>query len=191
MSAWRGACMRGTSARDRGAGSQPAAPRLVSALRGRAKKRVETSLDPAGKSACATRLVIAIVVALAVPAQEPERPEIQIQKVVAGLTFTEGPVWSRDGFLYFSEIPANRILQFVPGKGLVVFRENSNGSNGNALDAEGRLYTCEGHHRRATRTDRKGKTEVLLERNKDKRLKSTHSIEVWKNCNAAYTDRRF
>src|SRR5258708_5943611 len=51
--------------RSRGAGSQPAAPRLpvcgsvpdVSALRGRAEKRVETSLDPAGKSACATRWV--------------------------------------------------------------------------------------------------------------------------------------
>jgi hypothetical protein len=39
---------------NRGADSQSAAPRLVSALCGRAKRRVETSLDPAGKSACAT-----------------------------------------------------------------------------------------------------------------------------------------
>src|SRR5258708_2009882 len=191
MSAWRGACMRGTSARDRAAGSQPAAPTLVSALRARAKKRVETSLDPAGKSACATRLVIAIVVALAVAAQEPERPEIQIQKVVAGLTFTEGPVWSRDGFLYFSEIPANRILQFVPGKGLVVFRENSNGANGNALDAQGRLYTCEGHQRRVTRTDRKGKIEVLAERYQGKRLNSPNDIVVRKDGNVYFTDPAF
>src|SRR5947207_2946098 len=43
------------SSKNCGADSQSAAPRLVSAFGRRAKKRVETSLDPAGKSARATR----------------------------------------------------------------------------------------------------------------------------------------
>src|SRR5258708_25014536 len=47
---------------NRGADSQSAAPRLISALGGRAKKRVETSLDPAGKSACATGSPICLAV---------------------------------------------------------------------------------------------------------------------------------
>jgi gluconolactonase len=142
---------------------------------------------------CPTKLSIAavILIATAAAAQEQERPEIQIQKVVAGLTFTEGPVWSRDGFLYFSDIPANRILQFVPGKGLVIFRENSNGANGNALDAQGRLYTCEGHLRRLTRTDRKGKVEVLAERYQGKRLNSPNDVVVRKDGNVYFTDPAF
>ena len=39
---------------DRGAASQAAAPALMPAHGGRVSMRVETSLDPAGKSACAT-----------------------------------------------------------------------------------------------------------------------------------------
>jgi gluconolactonase len=124
-------------------------------------------------------------------AQEQEGAEIKVEKVVAGLTFTEGPAWSKDGFLYFSDIPSNRILQFVPGKGLVVFRENSNGANGNALDAQGRLYTCEGHARRVTRTDRKGKIDVLAERYQGKRLNSPNDIVVRKDFNVYFTDPAF
>jgi gluconolactonase len=124
-------------------------------------------------------------------AQDQEGPELRVEKVVAGLTFTEGPVWSKDGFLYFSEIPSNRILEFVPGKGLVEFRQNSNGANGNALDAQGRLYTCEGHARRVTRTDRKGKIEVLAERYQGKRLNSPNDIAVRKDGNIYFTDPAF
>ncbi len=40
----------------RGADSQSAASALMPTHGGRAKARVETSLDPAGKSACATGL---------------------------------------------------------------------------------------------------------------------------------------
>jgi gluconolactonase len=124
-------------------------------------------------------------------AQEQEGAETKVEKVVAGLTFTEGPAWSKDGFLYFSDIPSNRILQFVPGKGLAVFRENSNGANGNALDVQGRLYTCEGHARRVTRTDRKGKVEVLAERYQGKRLNSPNDIVVRKDYNVYFTDPAF
>ena len=136
-------------------------------------------------------LAIMILVTLTAMAQDQEGPEIRVEKVVAGLTFTEGPAWSKDGFLYFSDIPANRILQFVPGKGLVEFRKNSNGANGNALDALGRLYTCEGHARRVTRTDRKGKIEVLAERYQGKRLNSPNDIAVRKDGNLYFTDPAF
>jgi gluconolactonase len=136
-------------------------------------------------------LAIVILVTLTAMAQDQEGPEIRVEKVVAGLTFTEGPAWSKDGFLYFSEIPSNRILEFVPGKGLVEFRQNSNGANGNALDAQGRLYTCEGHARRVTRTDRKGKIEVLAERYQGKRLNSPNDIAVRKDGNVYFTDPAF
>ena len=44
----------------RGADTQSAAPALMPAHGAGAQKRVETSLDPAGKSACATRSPVVI-----------------------------------------------------------------------------------------------------------------------------------
>src|ERR1700730_7156968 len=124
------------------------------------------------------RFAAVLVLLLVAYAQESE---IRMEKVATGYTFTEGPVWSHDGFLYFSDIPANRILRFVPGKGTELFREHSNGTNGNALDTQGRLYSCEGHARRVTRTDRAGRIAVLAERFEGKRLNATNDIVVRKD----------
>ena len=56
---------------------------------------------------------------------------ISIDKVDAGMRFTEGAVWSREGFLLFSDVPNNRIRKLTPGERSTVFREDSHGANGN------------------------------------------------------------
>jgi gluconolactonase len=134
---------------------------------------------------------IAAIVVLVSSTWAQEATEIQIEKIAAGRMFTEGPVWSHDGFLYFSDIPANQILRFVPGKGIELMRANSNGTNGNSMDVQGRLYSCESHSRRITRTDRKGKVEVLAERFEGKRLNSPNDIVVRKDFNVYFTDPAF
>jgi gluconolactonase len=135
--------------------------------------------------------IAAIVVAVSCAWAQEAPPEILIEKIAAGHTFTEGPVWSHDGFLYFSDIPENHILRFVPGKGIELARANSNGTNGNTMDAQGRLYSCESHSRRITRTDRKGKIEVLAERFEGKRLNSPNDVVVRKDFNVYFTDPAF
>ncbi len=82
------------------------------------------------------------------------RPE----KVAEGFRFTEGPVYSRRGFLLFSDIPANRIMKWERG-GLSTFRENSNGANGLTFDHQGRLLVCETG--KVTRTEKDGSITVL------------------------------
>jgi len=62
---------------------------------------------------------------------------VSIEKVDAGFRFTEGPVWSREGFLLFSDVPNNQIRKLVPGERSTVFRDDSHGANGNTLDAQG------------------------------------------------------
>ena len=62
-------------------------------------------------------------------------------------------------FLLFSDYEADRIYKYCPGKSPEVYREASNGANGNAMDRQGRLYTCEYKSRRVTRTDRQGRIE--------------------------------
>ena len=89
----------------------------------------------------------------------------KVEKVLSGFQFTEGPVFSRLGFLLFSDIPANRIYRWRPGQAAAeVFRENSNGANGLTFDHQGRLLTCEGAAGRVTRTEKDGKITVLADK---------------------------
>ena len=117
--------------------------------------------------------------------------KIAIEKVDAGFRFTEGPVWSREGFLLFSDVPNNQIRKMLPGEGSSPFREDSHGANGNTYDAQGRLYSCESKTRRVVRMDKKGKMEVLAEKWEGKRLNAPNDIVVRKDGHIYFTDPAF
>jgi gluconolactonase len=113
---------------------------------------------------------------------------LEFAKVATGYQFTEGPVWSHSGYLLFSDIPANKILRYTPGKGVEVFLENSNGANGNAFDSKGRLYSCEGRGRRVVRRDKSDKVEVLADKFEGKRLNEPNDIVVRKDGHIYFSD---
>jgi gluconolactonase len=85
-------------------------------------------------------------------------PAAQPEKICAGFKFTEGPVFSRRGYLLFTDIPTNRIMKWEKGT-VTVLRENSNGANGLTFDHQGRLLACE--NGRVTRTEKDGTITVL------------------------------
>lgn len=116
---------------------------------------------------------------------------IRIDKVAEGYRFTDGPAWSPDGFLLFSDAANNTIWKFTPGVRPQPFRENARGANGNAFDRQGRLYTCETEARRVTRTDRRGQVEVLAERWEGKRLNGPNDIVVRRDGHVYFTDPAF
>ena len=117
--------------------------------------------------------------------------EITFIKLADGYRFTEGPAWSKDGFLIFSDTPSDRLLKWVPGHATEVFREDAHGPSGNAFDADGRLYTCETRLRRVTRTDKKGKIEVLAEQWEGKRLNAPSDVVVSRSGHVYFTDPAF
>ena len=46
----------------------------------------------------------------------------KLERVATGFDkWTEGPVWTRDGSLFFEEIPANNIDRWTPAGGTTVF----------------------------------------------------------------------
>lgn len=64
------------------------------------------------------------------------KPEI----ITEGYQFTEGPFWHPDGYLLFSDIPANIIYKWDPEvKTSQKFLEPSGHSNGITMDTKGRL----------------------------------------------------
>jgi gluconolactonase len=117
--------------------------------------------------------------------------ERQIDRVAGGFRFTEGPAWSREGFLVFSDVPNDQILKYVPGEKPTVFRENSNGANGNAFDAQGRLYSCESRTRRVVRMDKKENLQVLADKWEGKRLNAPNDIVIRKDGHVYFTDPAF
>jgi gluconolactonase len=117
--------------------------------------------------------------------------ERQIDRVAGGFRFTEGPAWSHEGFLLFSDVPNDQILKYIPGEKPTVFRENSNGANGNAFDAQGRLYSCESRTRRVIRMDKKGNLQVLADKWEGKRLNAPNDIVIRKDGHVYFTDPAF
>jgi gluconolactonase len=134
--------------------------------------------------------LLTAVLAVYLTAAAQDFSDIKVERVSAGFKFTEGPVWSREGFLLFSDVPNDKIMKWAGGAP-VVFRENSGGANGNTYDDRGRLYTCEGNARRVTRTDKNGKVEVLAERFEGKRFNAPNDIVVSKNEHVYFTDPAF
>lgn len=117
--------------------------------------------------------------------------DLKVERVVAGLMFANGLAWSRENFLVFSDVPRDRLMKLTPGEPVASLRENSNGANGNAFDAQGRMYTCESRSRRVIRTDKHGKIEVLAEKWNGKRLNAPNDIVVRKDGDAYFTDPAF
>lgn len=110
------------------------------------------------------------------------------ERFITGRRFTEGPVWHPDGYLLFSDIPANCIYRWEEEKPLGVFRKPSNHSNGLAFDKHGRLIACEHGARRVSRTELDGSITVLAERYEGKRLNSPNDLTLHSDGSIYFTD---
>ncbi|MBL9080484.1 MAG: SMP-30/gluconolactonase/LRE family protein, partial [Planctomycetales bacterium] len=66
-----------------------------------------------------------------------------VVKLHGGFQFTEGPAADRDGNVYFSDIPAEKIFKVDTAGKLTTFRDKSNNVNGTMVNAAGELVGCE------------------------------------------------
>jgi gluconolactonase len=127
---------------------------------------------------------------------------------------TEGPVWvreGRDGYLLFSDNAANVIYRWQRDRPLSVFLEKSGytgsdisrvgaqtvagrvpilliGSNGLALDPQGRLVVTAMNDRTIYRLEPDGSRTVLADRFEGKRFNGPNDIVVASNGNIYFTD---
>jgi len=118
----------------------------------------------------------------------PIEPGAQVEQVASGFQFTEGPVWHPDGYLLFSDIPADTIYQWTPGAAeATVYRKPSGHSNGLTLDAQGRLIACE-HDRRVSRTEADGTVTAIATHYEGSRLNSPNDIVFKSDGSIYFTD---
>lgn len=119
--------------------------------------------------------------------------EAVLDRVAGGFGFTEGPVWRGDHLL-FSDIPRNRIVRLrllQEGPEVTTFRSPGGNPNGQTLDRQGRLITCEHSGRRVVRTEVDNTISVLAGIFQGKRLNSPNDIVVRSDGSIYFTDPTF
>lgn len=106
-------------------------------------------------------------------------PGVKVATVADGCKFTEGPAWSPQGTVYFSDIPNSRIVQILADGTTKDFLNPSNKSNGLMFDSSGRLYVCEGGAgrivRRSLKTD---EVTILADKYDDKRFNGPNDLAL-------------
>jgi gluconolactonase len=166
--------------------------------------RLEFHKVPTGPIALAPHEVNIDVLRLdpGIDAIVPANPKLF--KLAEGFQFTEGPVWVKPGYLLFSDPDANTIYKYHPAEAkLSVFKNQSGyagadiaeyiqpGSNGLALDPQGRLTINEHANRRVTRIEKNGALTVLADRYQGKRLNSPNDLVYRSDGTLFFTDPPF
>lgn len=114
----------------------------------------------------------------------------EAEVIHSGAKWNEGPAWlPASRTLIWSDIPNSRLMRWDADSGAVgIFRQGSNNSNGNAVDREGRLITCEHGRRRITRTNHDGSVTVLADSHGGKRLNSPNDVVVRSDGSIWFSD---
>lgn len=114
----------------------------------------------------------------------------KVHKLYEGCAWAEGPAWS-PGWrsLVWSDIPNDRQMRWDESNGSVgVFRYPAGNTNGNTVDRQGRLLSCEHGGRRVSRTEFDGTVTTLVDRYQGKRLNSPNDLVVKSDDSVWFTD---
>lgn len=128
-------------------------------------------------------------------------PDATIEQLADGFAWAEGPVWIDDGaYLLFSDIPNNTIYRWDERLGLQPYLRPAGylwddppgdelGTNGLALDAEGRLVMCDHGNRQIARLNSENFTRTILAGHYDgKRLNSPNDLVIHSSGDVYFTD---
>ncbi|HLG80930.1 MAG TPA: SMP-30/gluconolactonase/LRE family protein [Bradyrhizobium sp.] len=113
-----------------------------------------------------------------------------LEKLASGCRWAEGPAYFAAGrYLIWSDIPNNRMMRFDETDASVsIFRSPSFNSNGNTVDREGRLISCEHFTRRVTRTEHDGSVIVIADRFDGRKLNSPNDVVVKSDGSIWFSD---
>lgn len=119
--------------------------------------------------------------------EERAEPEL----IVEGFKFTEGPFWHPDGYLLFSDIPANTIYKWQPGsESASTYISPSGSSNGITWDpVQNRVVVAQ--HSGKISAIKDDSLHVLASAYENKRLNSPNDVAVSSDGAIYFTDPPF
>ena len=118
--------------------------------------------------------------------------DAQVERLGTGFTFTEGPIWNKDGsFLLFSDMPGDTRRRWDERDGVREVAKPSNKGNGMTYDADGRLLVCEHATSSLVRMDPDGTgsgREVLASHYQGRELNSPNDVIVKRDGSIYFSD---
>ncbi len=118
--------------------------------------------------------------------------EAQVEKLATGFTFTEGPIWNKEGrFLLFSDMPGDVRRRWDQENGVQEVMRPSNKGNGMTFDADGQLLVCEHSTSSLVRIDPDGTgsgREVVASHYEGKELNSPNDVIVANDGSIYFSD---
>lgn len=120
-------------------------------------------------------------------------PDSKAVKLAGGFTFTEGPAATKDGLVFFTDIPNNRIHRWDSKTGkLSLFLEDSGGANGLFLTSEGDLVACQGVKGTIQSFyDDGGEKELMADQYDGKRFNKPNDLWVHPNGGIFFSDPNY
>jgi len=113
----------------------------------------------------------------------------KIEMLADGFLFTEGPAVDKNGNVYFTDQPNNRILKWsVDENKLSVFHENAGRANGLYFDKQGNILSCSDMDNEIWKIDMSGKHVVLVTDFEGKKLNGPNDLWVHPNGGIYFTD---
>ncbi|HET7118901.1 MAG TPA: SMP-30/gluconolactonase/LRE family protein [Hanamia sp.] len=126
-------------------------------------------------------------------AQLPNAPTIvatgaQLHLVSNQFTFTEGPASDKEGNVFFTDQPNDKIWKYdIDGK-LSLFRDKTGRANGLYFDKKGNLISCSDEKDELWSISKNGKVTVLLRDYKGKRLNGPNDLWIDNKGGIYFTD---
>lgn len=116
-------------------------------------------------------------------------PEAMLEVVATGSTWSEGPLWiPARGCLRWSDIPGNRIREYVRATGVVTdYATEVEFTNGRTLDRDGSVVQCS-HGRRRVERDRDGVVTTIVTQWNGRRLNSPNDVVIAPDGSIWFTD---
>lgn len=124
-----------------------------------------------------------------IPGVGPTGPVVEVQK---GFQFTEGPASDDQGNLYFTDIPAEKILKLDPAGALSTFSDKSGHANGLMYNPGTKeLFACEMDGQVVALALDGGKRRVLAGKYNDNRFNAPNDLVLDQAGGVYFTDPSF
>lgn len=112
----------------------------------------------------------------------------KIEKAGSGYAFTEGPAVAKDGKVYFTDQPNDRIYVWDEKKGVSVWADETERSNGMYFNADNQLVSCADLHNRIVVFDKNKEMTVVHENYDGKHLNGPNDLWITPNGGIYFTD---
>ena len=112
----------------------------------------------------------------------------EIKKVGTGYAFTEGPAVAKDGKVYFTDQPNDRIYVWDEKKGVSLWSDDTGRSNGMYFNNNGQLLACADLHNQIVLFDKDKKMRVVYENYDGKHLNGPNDLWITPNGGIYFTD---